>query len=252
DSSTCAGAEGDRMSLPMIFLHGWGQSKQVWHRQMEAFPEALFLNLPGHGDTAEDSNWIEAVGNQLPDSPSMIVGWSMGGMVAMQLALQYPEKIAGLVLVSTTPLFCQQEGWESGCNSELFEAFENGVQSNSAKTMSRFFAMMLHGNELSRSEYNQIAREAIDRSTPPSITTLKTGLEYLAKTDLRKALGKLNQPTFIVHGSDDAIIPVAAGQFLAEHIPDSQWHIFEQCGHAPFLTHTNEFNELAERWCLTI
>lgn len=174
------------MKRPMIFLHGWGQSRQIWYRQMEAFPEALFLNLPGHGAKVEEenSNWVEAIANQLPDSPSIIVGWSMGGMMAMQLALQYPEKVAGLVLVSTTPLFCRQEGWESGCSSELFDAFESGVQNNSAKTMSRFFAMMLHGDEISRSEYNQIAKEAIDRSAPPSVTALKTGLDYLAKTDL--------------------------------------------------------------------
>ena len=242
------------MKRPMIFLHGWGQSRKIWYRQMEAFPEALFLNLPGHGAKVEEenSNWVEAIANQLPDSPSIIVGWSLGGMIAMQLALQYPEKVAGLVLVSTTPLFCNQEGWESGCSNELFDSFESGVQNNSAKTMSRFFAMMLHGDEISRSEYNQIAKEAIDRSAPPSATALSRGLDYLANTDLRKELGSIHQPALIMHGTDDAIIPTAAGQSLAESIPDSKWHTFGQCGHAPFLTHNNKFNELVERWCLTI
>lgn len=243
------------MNCPMVFLHGWGQSKQIWYRQMEAFPEALFLNLPGNGSAhseEDSSNWIEIIAKQLPDSPSIIVGWSMGGMMAMQLALQYPEKVAGLVLVSTTPLFCNREGWESGCSSELFDAFESGVQSNSAKTMSRFFAMMLHGDEISRSEYNQIAKEAIDRSAPSSATALSNGLDYLANTDLRKALSSIDQPALIVHGADDAIIPTAAGVSLAEMIPHNKWHMFEQCGHAPFLTHNKKFNELVERWCLTI
>ncbi|MDX8403711.1 MAG: alpha/beta fold hydrolase [Mariprofundaceae bacterium] len=244
------------MNRPMIFLHGWGQSRQIWSRQMEAFPEAIFLNLPGHGangeKTIEASNWVEAMAHQLPDSPSIIVGWSLGGMMAMQLALQYPGKIAGLVLVSTTPLFCRQEGWESGCNDELFDAFESGVQNNAAKTMSRFFAMMLYGDQISRSEYNQIAKEGVDRSAPPSATALKTGLDYLAKTDLRKELSNIHQPTLIMHGTDDAIIPTTAGQSLADSIPNSKWQALEQCGHAPFLTHNKKFNALVERWCLTI
>jgi len=240
------------MSTPIVFLHGWGQSRQVWHAQMEHFPEALFPNLPGHGGAAEQDDWIEATARQLPGSPAIIVGWSLGGIIAMRMAMQHPEKVAALVLVSTTPAFCNREGWEHGCENELFDAFEIGVRSNSTKTMGRFFALMLHGDEISRGEYNRIAKAAIDKSAPPSTATLEKGLNYLATEDLRTALHQLQQPVLVLHGKDDAIIPVSAGLFLAETLPHAEAHLFEACGHAPFLTQADLFNETLETWCRNI
>ncbi len=244
------------MSKPIVFLHGWGQSRQIWYRQMETFPDAIFLDLPGHGSNHEEetniSDWIESVAAQLPDQPSVMVGWSLGGMIAMQLALQCPEKIAALVLISTTPSFCRQKNWAFGCSHEWFEAFESGIKNNASKTISRFFALMLHGDAMDRSEYNQIAKNAIDASMQPSTTTLRTGLDYLATTDLRKTVRDIQQPTLILHGDNDAIIPASAGQSLAESIPHAIYHLFKQCGHAPFLTQHTTFNATVETWCLKI
>jgi pimeloyl-[acyl-carrier protein] methyl ester esterase len=240
----------------MVFLHGWGQSRQIWYQQMKTFSGARFLNLPGHGANAKESEeasgWLEAVATQLPDQPSIIVGWSLGGIMAMQLALQYPDRVAGLVLVSTTPAFCNREGWQHGCNRELFDAFESGVKNSSPKTMSRFFALMLHGDGISRAEYNRIARQAIDKSALPSSATLKAGLDYLATTDLRKTLPDIQQPTLVLHGAKDAIIPTEAGKALAETVPHARWHLFSRCGHAPFLTQSKTFDETVEAWCQEI
>jgi pimeloyl-[acyl-carrier protein] methyl ester esterase len=237
------------MSHSMVFLHGWGQSKQIWHRQMERFPDATFLNLPGHGGVKESNDWIETIAKQLPESPTILVGWSLGGIVAMQLALQYPDKVAGLVLVSTTPSFCNRQGWEQGCDNELFDAFESGVKSNSPKTMSRFFALMLRGNDISRSQYNQLAKEVIDKASPPSTATLEKGLNHLASTDLRKDMQGIAQPALVVHGQDDVIVPVAAGEWITEALPHAESHLFDTCGHAPFLMQSNQFNEILESWC---
>jgi pimeloyl-[acyl-carrier protein] methyl ester esterase len=240
------------MNKTLVFLHGWGQSRQVWHQQMQAFPDALFLNLPGHGGSAESGEWLAAMADQLPESPAIIVGWSLGGIIAMQLALHYPQKVAGLALVSTTPCFCQRDGWPHGADDELFSAFEEGVKSNSAKTMSRFFALMLHGDEISRSDYNRIAREAIDKGSEITPKTLQKGLEHLAHTDLRSQLTAIQQPALILHGNEDAIVPVAAGTFLAEHLPHAESHLFDTCGHAPFLTQSRAFNDILEPWSRTL
>ena len=127
------------MSTPLVFLHGWGQSKQIWQKQQGCFPDALYLNLPGHGGAADSNNWIEFIASQLPESPCVFIGWSLGGTVAMQLALKHPEQVAALALVASTPSFCSREGWEHGCSDEMFNTFKSGIESNSVKTMSRFF-----------------------------------------------------------------------------------------------------------------
>jgi len=240
------------MRAPLVFLHGWAQSRQIWQRQQQAFPGATFFKLPGHGGAADSDDWITSIASQLPESPSIIVGWSLGGMIAMQLALNYPEKVAALVLVSSTPDFCSRQGWDHGCSNDLFNAFRSGIESNTVKTMNRFFALMFQGDEISRQEYNEIAHSAIDKVNQPSEAGLKKGLEYLESLDLRQQLNRIAQPTLVMHGDGDAIIPVGAGLHLAESMVNSCWHLFEQCGHAPFLTQSETFNEALEAWCQKI
>jgi len=237
------------MRMPLLFLHGWGQSRQVWEKQRAAFPDATFLNLPGHGGAENASAWLESMAAQLPDAPSIIIGWSLGGIIAMQLAVEYPEKVAAAALVSTTPSFCSKQGWGHGCSDELFQAFRNGIETNSAKTMNRFFALMFQGDLISRQQFNEIARIAVDRNNPPSEEGLKQGLEMLEQCDLRHQLKQITQPTLVMHGEQDGVIPVSAGRHLAENMANSTLLSFDDCGHAPFLSHSEIFNRALEAWC---
>jgi len=237
---------------PMVFLHGWGQSKQIWHEQYQSFPDASYLNLPGHGGADDSHTWLETLIAQLPSEPCILVGWSLGGQLAMQLAAQHPHRIHALILVDTTPCFRMQSDWQHGCTDTVFRGFEQGIQAHATKTMSRFFALMLHGDAVERSEFNRIAKTSINRLSPSSSQALQQGLDFLADLDLRSSLKHIIQPTLVLHGQCDAIIPYAAGAYLAEHIPHATLHGFESCGHAPFLTQTQPFNQLLESWCQTI
>ncbi len=237
---------------PLIFIHGWGQSRQIWHQQRVKFPAATFLNLPGHGGEGDCTDWLAALATQLPSKPCTLVGWSLGGMLGLQLALAYPERIKALILVNSTPCFPQKEGWLHGCSDNVLQGFQQGIEQQAAKTMSRFFALMLHGEALTRSQFNHIAHTAVDRRNPTSKQAMQEGLRLLASLDLRESIHHITQPTLIMHGEQDAVIPVQASDFLAKGIPHSTLHRFEKCGHAPFLTQTETFHSLLESWCHTI
>ncbi|MDQ6967364.1 MAG: alpha/beta fold hydrolase [Mariprofundaceae bacterium] len=240
------------MNPPLIFMHGWGQSKQIWHQQQSQFPTAKFLNLPGHGGEPDSIDWLTTLAKQLPENPCILVGWSLGGMLAMQLALAYPERIKALALVSSTPCFSQKEGWAHGCTDEVLQGFKQGIKHQAAKTMSRFFALMFHCEAMERRQFNSIARAAVDRDQPSSAQGMQEGLRLLTDLDLRTDISKITQPTWIAHGENDAIIPVQASEFLAKHISHSTLHRFSSCGHAPFLTQAETFHRLLESWCHTI
>jgi len=237
---------------PMVFLHGWGQSKQIWHEQYQSFPDAHYLNLPGHGDAADSHTWLETLVAQLPNEPCILVGWSLGGQLAIQLAVQYSNRIHALVLVDTTPCFRIQQDWQYGCADDVFKGFEQGIQEHAIKTMNRFFSLMLHGDAIGRAELHHIAKTSINHLFPSSAQSLRQGLDFLANMDLRPSLKYIVQPTLVLHGQCDAVIPYAAGAYLAEHIPHATLHRFESCGHAPFLTQSQPFNQLLESWCQTI
>ena len=66
------------------------------------------------------------------------------------------------------------------------------------------------------------------------MATALGGLELLRQVDLRQHLAKITMPTLVVHGSDDAIIPIAAGRYLAATLPQALFHEVRDCGHVPF------------------
>ncbi len=245
------------MKPVLVFLHGWGQSAKVWFAQTEHFSEQFdvhALNLPGHGGASDAvaDDWVEVLAKELPQQPAILVGWSLGGIMAMQLALKFPEKVVALALVATTPSFCMREGWASGASPELLEGFRAGAESREAKMLSRFFALMLHGDELPRPAFNRLAREAVDKAHPPSRAGMQAGLEILSETDLRGQIINIDKPVLILHGEQDAIVPFAAGEYLAAHIENAALISFAPCGHAPMLTQAEEFNEKLEAWCRAI
>jgi len=242
------------MKQPIVFLHGWGQAAQTWYAQMEYFSsrrEAHALNLPGHGgveDVALD-NWDAALLEGMPEIPVILVGWSLGGMLALRLARRHAERFAGIVLVSTTPSFRMRPGWENGCADDVFERFQESLEADEGRLLDRFFALMLQGEELDRRRYLDIVRQAVDRRNPATPVGLRAGLSLLDELDLRDLLGDVQVPVLVVHGAFDAVTPVEAGKYLAEHIPEARLQIM-QTGHGPHLTQPEAFNDLLEEWCL--
>jgi len=239
---------------PVVFLHGWAQSRQVWFRQQETFPGAMYVNLPGHGGSEDlpSDAWIESLVRQLPTEPCILAGWSLGGMLALQIAGFFPERIAALALVSTTPCFRRKPDWQPGCDEALFGAFEDAVASGSGRLLNRFFALMLHGDGLNRSEYNMLAKQAVDRQCPASQVGLSAGLELLGTIDTRKLIGDISVPTLVMHGEQDAIVSVDSGRWLAQAMTGSRMHLFRNCGHAPFLTQPEIFNRTLINWWKTL
>jgi len=235
---------------PVVFLHGWAQSRQVWYQQHELFPDALYLNLPGHGGAADHpgEDWLEVLAQQLPAEPCVLVGWSLGGILALAMAVRFPERVAAMALVSATPCFCRQDDWQPGCDEQAFGAFESAISSGSIRSLNRFFALMLHGDGLSRSDYNRLAKQAVDREHPTSAAGLNGGLQLLGSLDSRQSVTDISVPSLILHGEQDSIVSVDSGRWLAASIAGSQLEQFQNCGHAPFLTQPEIFNQLLFNW----
>jgi len=243
------------MKPALIFVHGWSGSVQVWHGQLKYFSgkwPVQGINLPGHGgapDAPADA-WAARLREAFPDRSCILVGWSLGGMLSLQLAHACADRLAGLVLVSSTPCFRTKAGWIHGCPDRRFSEFKQALEKDSAKLLGQFFTLMLYGEALSASRRDAIAKAAIDRKRPPSTQALRTGLQFLEHLDLRPLLADIRVPALVIHGEYDAVVPAAAGRYLAKHLPDASLHVM-RCGHAPHLTQTDEFNHMLEAWCRT-
>lgn len=233
-------------NTPLVFIHGWGQDPDCWLLQRERYPDAHYLCLPGHAGAADAKaeNWLDILHAQLPQQATSIIGWSLGGQLAMQLALKFPEQVNALLLIATTPCFCQQDDWPDACSATVFSAFQQGIMKNPKKTLRRFRALMLKGGP-------DPNREIGSATITPTTSGLFEGLHLLEHIDLRADLSHIKQPTWVVHGSNDAVTPVAAGGYLAELIPQAQWHRLEGANHVPQLTETAFIHSMIQRCLLT-
>ncbi|MDQ6991653.1 MAG: alpha/beta fold hydrolase [Mariprofundaceae bacterium] len=234
--------------MPLVFLHGWGQSQQIWFEQKKQYPDAYFLNLSGHGGRLDADDCLEDVMQQCPQQAFTLVGWSLGGMLAIRLAVQYPSRIKALILLSSTPSFSQRDDWLYGCDAQTLMNFEQGLLQHEKKTMKRFFSLMFQGEILSRETYRSLESQSIDSQHFPSSHALKQGLNMLVTWDLRSILPKITQATCVIHGQKDAIIPAQAGQYLAQHIPHADYVLIDEAAHAPFLTQPQRLADIFARF----
>lgn len=234
-------------AVPLILLHGWGLGSTVWSGLRDALPpEHLTVapELPGHGDapparSADIESWSDALLPALPERFALC-GWSLGGLIALDLARRYPERIARIILIGASPCFVSRTGiddeaWPHGLAADTVAGFIDSFASDPAATQRRFVALQSIGDARRRAVAAGLNAALADTGAPRA-EALAAGLELLARTDLRSAVREIRRPVHLLHGAGDALMPHAAAQWLATQLPDANLTTFDDCGHAPFLS----------------
>lgn len=231
----------------VVLIHGWGMHGGVWSDVRDALAERYrvhVIDLPGMGWSKAASPYTlkrlaEVIASELPDRTA-VFGWSLGGQVAMRMALDHPKQVEKLVLVGATPCFVNGADWQSGVASEVFNLFASQVAADYHDTMTRFLGLQAFGGESSRVLMRELRERFFARPVPDS-TVLQDALRILLDTDLRNELPALRQPTLLIHGSRDTLAPVDASRWMAAHLPHAHLRVIEGASHAPFLSHPTTF-----------
>ena len=233
----------------LALLHGWGMNPRVFDgivTQLNQHFTLLPLALPGHDGTEISTTntlatWAEQLSTQLPEQ-TMLLGWSLGGQVAMRIAQDYPAQIERLILVSSTPKFVLDDNWQAGIPLADITSFGEDIQRDTRATLLRFLTLQTRGAS-AQSALLETLRENFLAAPMPAPQALSAALEMLLHTDLRMEVATLTQPTLIIHGSLDKLTPPRAGAWLAEAIPDAKYCLIDGAAHAPFLSHTQQVAE---------
>lgn len=232
---------------PVLVLHGWGMNQQVWqpiHNALSDCAEVTWVDLPGHGQSqtvcAERfTDWVDYVGALLkPDT--VIMGWSLGGLVAQALAQAYPAKVSGLVLVASTPKFVQTAEWQHGVAADVLQGFAQSLQQDYQATVKRFFALQFMGVRHDAAALRQLQQAVLAHSADP--VALRLGLKVLADADYTEQLPAV--PALWLFGKLDKLIPVSLAQVLRQHpqlSTGSQVKVLDKAAHVPFVTHPEVF-----------
>jgi pimeloyl-[acyl-carrier protein] methyl ester esterase len=228
--------------VKIVLLHGWGMNPAVFDGLAAKLGERHAISapaLPGHGSSrvCESYTLDSLVRDISTNAPQRcgVVGWSLGAHVALQWARARPQQVKRLALIAATPCFVRRDDWHAAVDASMLRAFSDGVRNAPEETLQRFAFLQAHGDRAAK-RVMQTLRAALSTHALPSSTLLAHGLDILRDQDLRPVLGDIAQPTLIVHGENDQLVPLAAARELAERLPHARLAIVAGAAHAPFVS----------------
>jgi pimeloyl-ACP methyl ester carboxylesterase len=230
---------------PLVFLHGAGGAPQVlpfMERLAQRF-DVLVPDAPGYGESDEPA-WLENIHDAayfyldflaaLSLERALIVGTSMGGWMALEMAVRNTSRIAALVLVSP-----------AGIAAPGVEPADIFLLSPEDMTRRLFYDQKLAEARLAV----PVTPEGIDLQLKNRHTTARLAWEpRLHDPMLPKWLHRIDVPVALVWGKEDQILPVAIARELKRLLPQAELTLFERCGHLLVQEKAEEFCELVERF----
>ena len=228
----------------VVLLHGWGSGSGIWDGLAPRLAPRFrvhALPLPGYDAVSANAapslqGAVEYVARAAPRRCG-VIGWSLGGEVALAWARRMPRQVQRLALIATTPCFAGRPGWRCATAPAVLDEFGRALAADRDGTLARFVAVQARGD--ARAQQVAGVLRQLYRSGP-SDAVLAAGLAVLSSTDLRSELARVMQPALVLHGARDCIVPPVAGRRLAQALPNARFALLRSCAHAPFLSRPSQ------------
>lgn len=224
----------------LVLLHGWGLSSVVWQSWLPALRElghVTTIDLPGFGASAALpmqglDKLLDQLLAEMPEQ-SVVLGFSLGGMLAVQLAARYPHRVQGVMTLASNARFTAEPSWPTAMAQATFDDFYQSAQQSLAITLKRFLALQAKGCHSDKALVKQLrALAAADVIEQQSALDL---LALLSDLDNRAALAALSMPAVHLLAAGDELVPAAAFDSLVA-LGQSVKRVDDAC-HGLFLSH---------------
>ncbi|TDY16874.1 3-oxoadipate enol-lactonase [Paraburkholderia sp. BL6665CI2N2] len=238
---------------PVLLIHGFTNAGMAWMQQIAALTfagyRAIVPDLYGHGlsDAATAVTTVDelagdliALLDHLGIERATVCGLSLGGMVALQLALDHPQRVDRLIVANSQASFAMPElgpivdGWLG-----LF-AQPDGPLKRFQATWPAMLNAPFHDSAAGRAAYNSWCRLA-QRTSGTSLSQVVRGMRSF---DVRDRLGQIAQPTLVIAGGEDKLFAPAAVRAISDAIPDARFELIAEAAHLSSLDSADAFNRL--------
>ncbi len=248
--------EGPRDADALLFLHGWASTHEQWLAPVVRLSKrwrCIAVDLPSYGRsevpvTDYTLEFFARSALQLMDSLGVKrvipVGSSMGGMVSMEFALRWPERVAALVLVDSGGMWRPRKFAARRARSDVAFALYKGLEPIIGRSMMK---RAFHDHREGIDEMK--ARAAALRNDPKERARRRTrfnSMMHVIATSYRERATEIRAPTLVVWGRQDKLVPLALGERLAQTIPGARLEVIEGCGHLPSVEKPEEFGRVVE------
>lgn len=231
----------------IVFVHGFGCDQSVWVRVAPAF-EATHRVVTfdhvgsGRSDVAAFDHRRHATLDGYADDlvelaaaldldGATVVGHSIGGAIAMLAAVRAPERIGQLVVVGASARYLDDEGYVGGFGPADVDGVIAAIDDNYLAWSAQMAPVIMGTPD--RPEFGDELHERLRRLDPAVARTFARAT-FLA--DVRHVLPQVTVPTLVLHCTDDAIVPDAAGHYLRDHLPQASFVHLPATGHCPLLS----------------
>jgi 3-oxoadipate enol-lactonase len=231
-------------ATPILFLHGVGSDKSVWRPQLAHFGKtrrAIAVDYPGYGDsdhapdgTSRDdyASAILSAMDGLKVERAHICGLSLGGVVAIAMYAQAPDRCASFILADTFAVHPDGRA--------IYERSIAGSQDLPAMADARVDVL------LAQPAGPEVRREVVETMSRIDPTAYRIGAEAVWLADQRDRAQSIAVPALILCGDQDLITPVDLSSELVDLIPEARMQVIAGAGHLTNLEKPREFNQAVE------
>ncbi len=229
----------------IVLLHGWGMHGGLWGKFNDLLAENFqthCIDLPGFGfsKNMKVSFNIDAISEAIEEyilklvQPVILIGWSLGGLITLNIVKRNKVDLDKVVLIASTPAFTKKPGWDKAMQPLIFEQFADDLKTDYKKTLKRFLSLQTRGSDLARDNLRELNKKLLERGEPDS-NALEKGLEILSHTDLR-SLEKNSIAAMVLLGDKDTLVPVEIKTEFERMFTNLKKLIVEKAAHAPFIS----------------
>lgn len=252
-------AEGQQGSV-VILIHGLGGFIESWMYNIGPLAEhhrVYALDLLGFGQTDKTPlirdmkmlvGFIRDFAVTLNIDKASLIGNSLGGGLALQFALEYPQKVSKLVLVDNAGMGREVCVDFRFCALPVINSFFVRPGRNNVE---RLLETLVYDASVITPEFKEFSNRynSVEGAGKALLATLRAGLNIFGQKSkltrqLLERLHTIEAPTLIIWGNHDRIIPVAHAHIAAKKIPHARLAIFDNCGHMPMLEQPEKFNRI--------
>ncbi|CAL4324452.1 Pimeloyl-[acyl-carrier protein] methyl ester esterase [Buchnera aphidicola (Periphyllus testudinaceus)] len=227
-----------KKKITLIFIHGLGFNKKIWYFFKKKFEKKFLINtLNLHTPYKKNNFNIELkkfIKNKISQIPknSILIGWSIGGIIATLISLKEKNKILLLITIASSPCFKKKKNWP-GINNYQIDQMKKKLLYNYKNSIKNFINFQKNNENEKKIK---ILYEKLIHMKKINNSSLEFNIKILKKIDLRNMLKKIKIPIIRIYGSLDNIVPIKISKIL-DNLLKKKSYIIKKSNHAPFISH---------------